>query len=133
MRVIDVGSGGNLDVVVPLGESTPARQNLPAHADAFQRMAGIAVAAEYPVRGVSIDHLRDIDHQGAITGFARNSLHLGESVSEVAFRVAVHVFVEVVGSEMTQRALLLPAGNKRATGHICRRGKRRGGHGASKQ
>ena len=131
--MIDIGSGGDLDVVIPLREGAPARQDLSPHADLLEGMAGIAVAAKNSVGGVSINHFRDVDHQGIFAGFARYSLHLGESVSQVAFRVAVHVFVKVVGSEVTQRALLSPARDQRAIGHLRSRGKWCCHHGANKQ
>ena len=42
---------------------------------------------------------------------AGHSLHRGKSVCQVALRVAIHVFVKVVGGEVPQRAVLTPARN----------------------
>ena len=98
---IRIASGGDLYVVIPFCEGAPERHDLSPHADLLDGMAGVEVGAENPVGGVSINHFRDVDIKRILAGFARYSLHLGESVSQVAFCGAVHVFVKVVGIKVT--------------------------------
>ena len=90
--MIALGIGGDLHVILTLGENRAPRHNLAAHAEFGRRLAQVAIGAEHAVGGIGIAKIGDVDDQRDAALDASHAVHGLEAIEQVAFGVAVHVF-----------------------------------------